>query len=39
MLRSVTLGDISLTNYVFLDKTGTITDGENHSVRLVIVDG
>ncbi|EAR93104.2 adenylate/guanylate cyclase domain protein (macronuclear) [Tetrahymena thermophila SB210] len=39
MLRSVTLGDISLTNFVFLDKTGTLTDGEIQQVRLIIVDG
>lgn len=38
MLRDVSIGDLALTNYVFLDKTGTLTDGENHEVRAMLVE-
>jgi len=38
MLRNVSIGDIALTKYVFLDKTGTLTDGESHKVEAIIVD-
>jgi len=38
MQRNVSIGDLALTNYVFLDKTGTLTDGENHEVRGILVD-
>ncbi|EGR30375.1 hypothetical protein IMG5_133420 [Ichthyophthirius multifiliis] len=39
MLRSMTLSDISLSNYVFFDKTGTITDGQNMDIKMIILDG
>jgi hypothetical protein len=39
MLRSMTLGDISLSTYVFFDKTGTITDGQNLDIKMIIIDG
>lgn len=38
MLRNVSIGDMALAKYVFLDKTGTLTDGENHEVQAIIVD-
>ena len=39
MLKSISIGDISLTNYVFFDKTGTITDGQNMDIKMLIIDG
>jgi hypothetical protein len=37
MLREVFLGNLSLSKYAFIDKTGTLTEYNKYDIRMIMI--